>query len=1247
MGTNSIAAGGQAVSIGANNTAFGNGAVAIGDPSYASGTGAFTGGANNIANSDGTASATAANQANGAVAIGNNNKAIGQGSVALGNGSTAGGAGLAGNIALGDGATAAAKSGDVALGSGSVTVAAVGTPNAVINGITFGNFAGTTPGSTVSVGAVGAERTITNVAAGRVTQTSTDAINGSQLYSVANTLSSQITAGAIHDYSVNSVTPGTDTNYNNAGATGANALAAGVSASAAGASSVAVGAGAAAAASSDTALGSGARAASLSNSPLTGAIAVGAGQATNDGAIAIGDGFGGGPKASGRDSVALGTGTTASGSASTALGAGATASGTSAFAGGTSATASQANSLALGAGANAANAGAVALGFNSVTVAAVGTPNAVINGITFGNFAGTTPGSTVSIGAVGAERTITNVAAGRVTQTSTDAINGSQLYSVANTLSSQITAGAIHDYSVNSTTPGTDTNYNNAGATGANALAAGVSASAAGTSSVAVGTGATAVASSDTALGSGARAASLSNSALTGAIAVGAGQATNDGAIAIGNGFGGGPKASGRDSIALGTAATAANDGAVALGSGSQTTAAVGTSGITIGTTAYSFAGTTPLSTVSVGAVGAERTITNVAAGRISNGSTDAINGSQLFAATSAIDSLSTVVNSGLTHYYGVNDGGTQQANYNNNGATGTNSMAAGVAASAAAANSSAIGFNSSVTVADGVAIGSGSVSNRAIAPASGKIGGTVIPYNTTDLTLLGALSVGNATSYRQITNVADGTQDSDAVTVRQLTGALTSFATTTTKYFHANSTLADSLAVGNNSVAVGPQTVVNGDNGIGMGNGATVAQTAPGGIAIGQNSTSNFADSIAFGTNATANGIQSVSIGAGSQTTNPTSVALGPNAKATAQAGDVALGANSTTSTVVATKSTTIAGTTYNFAGTTPTSTVSVGSAGAERTITNVAAGQISAISTDAINGSQLWATNTSLAALYTTVSNISTGGGGVKYFHANSTAADSIASGAESVAIGPQSVASGANAISMGNGSAASADNSVAIGAGAKATAANSLALGANSTTTANLSDAAYTPVVGKAVAGVATGEVSVGSAGAERRVTNVAAGSAATDAVNVSQLQAVASSSIRYDSDGAGGTTNRVTLNSGNTGPVTISNVAAGVAGTDAVNVNQLNSAFQQLNGQIGEVRQDAWRAAAIGMAAASLRYDDRPGKISASAGGGVWRSQGALAFGIGYTSENSRLRSNLAATTAGSDWGVSAGVSLTLN
>ncbi|MBR0938996.1 YadA family autotransporter adhesin, partial [Bradyrhizobium jicamae] len=821
------------------------------------------------------------------------------------------------------------------------------------------------------------------------------------------------------------------------------------------------------------------------------------------------------------------------------------------------------------------NANDVALGSGSVTAAAVATTGTTING-TASSFAGTTPTSTVSVGAPGAERTITNLAAGRISGTSTDAVNGSELYATNQAISTIANGAGIKYFHANST---------------------------------------------------------LADSTATGNDSVAIGPVAH----AIGTG-----------SVALGLNSRAGNANDVALGSGSVTAAAVATTGTTINGTASSFAGTTPTSTVSVGAPGAERTITNLAAGRISGTSTDAINGSQLYAVSQAVTSVS----GGLTHYYGVNDGGTQQANYANNGATGANSLASGVAASASAANGTSLGYNTRATVTDGVAIGSGSVSNRAVAPATGTIG-TYIPYNTTDLTLLGAVSVGNATSYRQITNVADGTQSSDAVTVRQLTGALSSFATTTTKYFHANSTLSDSLAVGDNSVAAGPQTVVNGDNGIGMGFGAIVQQTAPGGIAIGQNASVASADAIAFGTYAQANGTQSLAFGAGASTSNATSVALGADAKASAQSGDVALGANSTTSTVVATTGTAIGGKSYSFAGTSPTSTVSVGSAGAERTITNVAAGQISSKSTDAINGSQLWAINTSLDNLYSVVNKISAGDSrdvtpvNAKYFHAKSTAADSSASGAESVAIGPQSVASASNAISMGNGAAASASDTVAIGAGAKATQANSLALGANSSTTANLSDAAYTPVVGKTVAGVTTGEVSVGSPGAERRITNVAAGSAATDAVNVSQLQTLAKVSVRYDTDSSGNPTNKVTLNGGNGSPVTVSNVAPGVNGTDAVNVSQLNGAFNQLNSKLGQVQQDAWRSAAIGLAASSLRYDDRPGKVSASLGGGVWRSETALSLGIGYTSENGRVRTNAAATTSGGDWGVGGGLSITLN
>ena len=87
------------------------------------------------------------------------------------------------------------------------------------------------------------------------------------------------------------------------------------------------------------------------------------------------------------------------------------------------------NGMALGSNTKVANENAVAIGNGSETAAAVATPSATINGVTH-NFAGVNPASTVSVGKAGAERTITNVAAGRISATSTDAINGSQLYAV-------------------------------------------------------------------------------------------------------------------------------------------------------------------------------------------------------------------------------------------------------------------------------------------------------------------------------------------------------------------------------------------------------------------------------------------------------------------------------------------------------------------------------------------------------------------------------------------------------------------------------------------------------------------------------------------------------------------------------------------------------------------------------------------------------------------------------------------------
>ena len=110
--------------------------------------------------------------------------------------------------------------------------------------------------------------------------------------------------------------------------------------------------------------------------------------------------------------------------------------------------------------------------------------------------------------------------------------------------------------------------------------------------------------------------------------------ASADGAMIVGSSA----SVTGKNGVALGNNTKVANENAVAIGNGSETAAAVATQSATINRVAHNFAGVNPTSTVSVGKAGVERTITNVAAGRISATSTDAINGSQLYAVTTEVD---------------------------------------------------------------------------------------------------------------------------------------------------------------------------------------------------------------------------------------------------------------------------------------------------------------------------------------------------------------------------------------------------------------------------------------------------------------------------------------------------------------------------------------------------------------------------------------------------------------------------------
>ena len=283
------------------------------------------------------------------------------------------------------------------------------------------------------------------------------------------------------------------------------------------------------------------------------------------------------------------------------------------------------------------------------------------------------------------------------------------------------------------------------------------------------------------------------------------------------------------------------------------------------------------------------------------------------------------------------------------------------------------------------------------------------------------------------------------------------------------------------------------------------------------------------------------------------------------------------------------------------------------------------------------------------------------------------------------------GKDAVILGDMStSASGEASVALGTGAKADNANSVALGAGAITQQAIGTASTT-IAGQTYSFAGSspvGTISVGSANNERTITNVAAGrisETSTDAVNGSQLYATNKAvdildnvAVKYDQNDDGSKSNSITLQGGDPNkPVVISNVSAGIKDTDAVNLGQLNAVlagtnaesysyidnritnafegaknytdqrFSELSTTIDGVRDDAHRAAAIGLAAASLRYDDNPGKLSVAVGGGFWRGQSALAFGAGYTNEDSTIRANVSGTTSGGKMGVGGGLSFTLN
>ena len=224
---------------------------------------------------------------------------------------------------------------------------------------------------------------------------------------------------------------------------GKNAVAMGSSAKTEANNAIAIGTDAYAQKQSDLAVGDGAKALDAQGSAFgvsatasgNGATAIG-GETSASGWLSTSIGYL--SKSAGNGAYAGGASANANGEGAVSVGQNSTSTGKHTAALGASANASAEAALALGASANASHANAVALGANSVTKAAVASNEATVNGVYYSGFAANNAASVVSLGDAGKERQLVNVAAGQISATSTDAINGSQLHLVASGLRDQM-----------------------------------------------------------------------------------------------------------------------------------------------------------------------------------------------------------------------------------------------------------------------------------------------------------------------------------------------------------------------------------------------------------------------------------------------------------------------------------------------------------------------------------------------------------------------------------------------------------------------------------------------------------------------------------------------------------------------------------------------------------------------------------------------------------------------------------------
>ncbi|MBS5764827.1 MAG: S-layer homology domain-containing protein [Veillonella sp.] len=348
------------------------------------------------------------------------------------------------------------------------------TPDTTHNSISYGTVAN---GTATSI-AVGQGNTITSANGSSSAYGNQNSINGNQAnaFGDGNTVTGAF-AQAFGDsnvingtnaigYGYNNTVAGTTTNYRDrtfdnepdsatlqTGSWNSNSVAIGSKNTASGSSALAVGNEAKAKMSETIAIGHEAQA------DKTWGIAIGTRATASDvRSLALGhqakstgykaNAIGADATANGNHANAIGSSATATGDHAQAFGAGAQATGVRTNVFGSDAAATADYSIAIGNKANASTANSIALGADSTTRSATNVTSATVAGHTYGGFAGTSPVGSVSVGKAGQERQIHNVAAGKISADSTDAVNGSQLYSVANDLQTQInnsTPGQINN----------------------------------------------------------------------------------------------------------------------------------------------------------------------------------------------------------------------------------------------------------------------------------------------------------------------------------------------------------------------------------------------------------------------------------------------------------------------------------------------------------------------------------------------------------------------------------------------------------------------------------------------------------------------------------------------------------------------------------------------------------------------------------------------------------------------------------